>query len=36
MTASAKLNELNLAENPARELLERLGWDLRGPRGAGG
>ncbi len=26
MTASAKLNELNLAENPARELLERLGW----------
>ena len=26
MTSSAKLNELNLAENPARELLERLGW----------
>ena len=26
MTAPAKLNELNYAENPARELLERLGW----------
>ena len=26
MTSPAKLNELNLAENPARELLERLGW----------
>ena len=26
MTSSAKLNELNLAENPARALLERLGW----------
>ena len=26
MTAPAKLNELNLAEHPARELLERLGW----------
>ena len=26
MTAPAKLNELNLAENPARELLESLGW----------
>ena len=26
MTASAKLNEFNLAENPARELLEQLGW----------
>ena len=26
MTSQAKLNELNLAENPARELLERLGW----------
>ena len=26
MTSPSKLNELNLAENPARELLERLGW----------
>ena len=26
MTSSGKLNELNLAENPARALLERLGW----------
>ena len=26
MTAPAKPNELSLAENPARELLERLGW----------
>ena len=26
MTSSAKPNELSLAENPARELLERLGW----------
>ena len=26
MTSPAKLNELSLAENPARELLERLGW----------
>ena len=26
MTSPGKLNELNLAENPARELLERLGW----------
>ncbi len=26
MTSSEKLNELNLAEIPARELLERLGW----------
>ena len=26
MTFPAKLNELNLAENPARELLEGLGW----------
>lgn len=26
MTSPARLNELNLAENPARELLERLGW----------
>ena len=26
MTTTAKLNELTLAENPARDLLERLGW----------
>lgn len=26
MTSPAKLNELSLAEDPARELLERLGW----------
>ena len=26
MASSVKLNELELAENPARELLERLGW----------
>ena len=26
MTSSAKPNELNLAEDPARELLKRLGW----------
>ena len=26
MTAPAKLNELSAAENPARELLEKLGW----------
>ena len=27
MTTPAKLNELNSAENPARELLERLGYE---------
>ena len=27
MTSPAKLNELNSAENPARELLERLGYE---------
>ena len=26
MTPTRKLNELNSAENPARELLERLGY----------
>ena len=26
MTSPAKLNELNSAENPARELLERVGY----------
>ena len=26
MTSSSNLNELNLAENPAREFLKRLGW----------
>ena len=26
MTTPARLNELTAAENPARELLERLGW----------
>ncbi len=26
MTTPAKINELNPAENPARELLERLGY----------
>ena len=26
MTSPDKLNELNHAENPARELLEHLGW----------
>ena len=26
MTTPAKLNELHHAENPARELLEKLGW----------
>ena len=26
MTSPARLNELNYAENPARELLERLGY----------
>ena len=26
MTTPARLNELNSAENPARELLERLGY----------
>ena len=26
MTTPAKLNEFNAAENPARRLLERLGW----------
>ena len=26
MTPARKLNELNPTENPARELLERLGW----------
>ncbi len=26
MTTSAKLNEFNHAEDPARQLLERLGW----------
>ena len=27
MTSVAKINELELAENPARKLLERLGWN---------
>ena len=27
MTSPARLNELNYAENPARELLERLGYE---------
>ena len=27
MTSPSKLNELNYAENPARELLERLGYE---------
>ena len=26
MTTAAKLNEFNHAEDPARRLLERLGW----------
>ena len=26
MSTPNKLNELSLAENPARDLLERLGW----------
>ena len=27
MTTPAKLNELNSAENPARELLDRIGYE---------
>ena len=28
MTSPTKLNEYNHAENPARELLEKLGWQF--------